>query len=186
MCIRDSVKSGGLDRFGQPITGNAESTLHLGLELSGTATVLPGLDLDVNALLSRSRLARHIVWETDPATGAPRALVLDGNRIAGFPERIANARLTWRGSGVTVGCGWKYVGDQYTDNFQNEAHKVDPFSVVNLTAGYRTPALLGVRGVDLRLSVENLFDVLYAQSGEADQFFVGAERSIFFDIAIDW
>lgn len=180
------VKSGALDRFGQPITGNAERTLHLGLEFSGTATLFPGLDLDVNALLSRSRLARHTVWESDPSSGAARALELDGNRIAGFPERIANVRLTWRGSGLTVGCGWKYVGDQYTDNFQNEENKVDPFSVFNLTAAYRTPALLGVRGIDLRVSVENLFDALYAQSGEADQFFVGAERSVFFDIAIDW
>ena len=39
------VKSGQVDRFGQPVTGNAERTRHLGLELSVSAEPAEGLEL---------------------------------------------------------------------------------------------------------------------------------------------
>ncbi|MEK7729929.1 MAG: TonB-dependent receptor, partial [candidate division KSB1 bacterium] len=37
------IKSGRLDRFGQPVTGNAERTLHTGLELQAAAQLMPAL-----------------------------------------------------------------------------------------------------------------------------------------------
>ncbi|MDH7515570.1 MAG: TonB-dependent receptor [Bacteroidota bacterium] len=180
------IKKGGLDRFGQPVTGNAERTLHLGLEASARIALHRTLDFDVNALVCRSRLVRYTIWQKDRSRGVSVPVSLDGNRIAGFPEMLANARLTWRWGGVTASLACKYVGDQYTDNFQSEENKVDPFTVFNATLGYRTPPFLGFRGVDIRLAVNNLFDALYAQSGEGDQFFVGAERNAFLDIAVDW
>jgi outer membrane receptor for ferric coprogen and ferric-rhodotorulic acid len=38
--------------------------------------------------------------------------------------------------------------------------------------------------VEAKLQVNNLFDVLYASYGEGDQFFVGAERNVFFQITV--
>ncbi|MBL0173762.1 MAG: TonB-dependent receptor [Ignavibacteria bacterium] len=179
------IASGALDRFGQPITGNADRTTHVGLELSGQWHPISSIDIDANALLSRSRLDAYRVWTPD-ANGALTDSALDGNRIIGFPEQLANVRVTWRGSGVTASLSWKYVGDQYTDNFQNESRKVDAFSVFSLMLGYRVPPFLGLRALDMRVSVNNLFDRLYAQSGEGDQFFVGATRNVFFDLALEF
>ncbi len=174
------IKSGALDRFGQPVTGNADATLHYGLELSARWSVLSNLHLDVNGLASRSRLSSYAVYNADGSVTR-----LDGNRIAGFPELLANARLTWSWSGVTTSLAAKFVGDQYTDNEQNEANKVDPYTVVNMMLAYRTPPVLGARAMEFRMSVNNLFDRLYAQSGEGNQFFVGAERNYFFDITLE-
>jgi hypothetical protein len=36
-----------------------------------------------------------------------------------------------------------------------------------------------------RLAINNILNKLYAQSGEGEQFFVGAERNMFFDIAVN-
>ncbi|MGB4820968.1 MAG: TonB-dependent receptor, partial [Saprospiraceae bacterium] len=102
------VKSGGIDRFGQPITGNAEQTMHTGLELSARWTPLRSLHIDVNGMLSRSRLGKYIVYESD-AEGNSSPVDLGGNRIAGFPEQLANVKLTWQLSGLTTVLTWKYV-----------------------------------------------------------------------------
>jgi len=178
------VRRGGLDRFGQPITGNAEKTLHLGLELSARYHPTEHLTLDVNGMFSRSRLKSHTVFvRNEQREYVPFAL--DGNRIAGFPEQIANVKLTWRRYGVTAVASWKYVGDQFTDNFQDDDRRVDAWNIVNLIIGYRTPAFMGFRSAEIRLAINNLFDVLYAQSGVDDQFFVGAERNFFFDLSFD-
>jgi iron complex outermembrane receptor protein len=177
------VKSGGLDRFGQPITGNAEQTLHAGLELSARWTPLRILHFDVNGMLSRSRLGKYIVYESD-SEGNTSPVDLSGNRIAGFPERLANVKVTFEYSGLTAVLTWKYVGEQYTDNTQREDYKVDPYTVFNASIGFRTPPLPGLRSLDLRLSINNVHDRLYAQSGEGDQFFVAAGRNFFFDIVL--
>ncbi len=184
------VKSGGLDRFGQPITGNADRTRHMGLELSAQWFPLRDLRIDVNGMLSRSRLEKYIVYADDDE-GSTTAFDLGSNRIAGFPEQLANVKLTWRKNGLTGVLTFKYVGRQYTDNLEGRRYSddldgtgnfVDPYSVWNASLSYRTPPLLGLRSLDLRLSVNNIFDRLYAQSGEGDQFFVAAERNYFFDI----
>ncbi len=178
------VKSGQLDRFGQPVTGNAEKTLHFGFELSAQLRLRYGFTLDVNGLLSHSRLDRYDVYEID-GSGAPVVRSLDGNRIAGFPEKLANARLSWSDEGFSAALLWKYVGEQYTDNEQNEDNKVDAWSILNLALSYRSTALPWWKAVEARLSVNNIFDTLYAQSGEGNQFFVGAERNYFIDLAFE-
>ncbi len=177
------IKSGGLDRFGQPITGNADRTLHAGIELSARWSPLRTLHLDVNGMLSRSRLETYVVYESD-SEGNPVAVDLGGNRIAGFPEQLANIKLTWQHHGLTTVLTWKYVGDQYTDNTQRDDLKVDAFTVLNASVRYGLPPVFGMRSLDLRLSVNNVFDQLYAQSGEGDQFFVAAERNYFVDIVL--
>jgi iron complex outermembrane recepter protein len=180
------IKNGDIDKFGQPVTGNADRTLHLGMELSASYSPFAYFELNMNAMLSRSRLQRYSTWVTNATTNATVDSSLDGNRIAGFPEQLLNVSATWRQAGFTASLSVKYVGDQYTDNFQREDHRVDPYTVLNATLGYRTPPFFGMRGVDLRAQVNNLTNNLFAQSGEGDRFFVAAERNYFFDIAIDF
>jgi len=186
------VKSGGLDRFGQPITGNAEQTLHLGLEVVAHYRILQNLEIDANGLLSRSRLQKYTVYDTDE-NGVAVPVELDGNRIAGFPEQLANVKLTYRQSGFTGVLTFRYVGEQYTDNLEGSlyspawdgrGHVVDSYSVWNASLGYHTPPVMGFREVEIRLAVNNIFDRLYAQHGEGGQFFVAAERNYFVDLQL--
>jgi iron complex outermembrane receptor protein len=59
------VKSGQVDRFGQPITGNADRTRHIGIELSGKVQLTDRLDIAANVTVSRNRFVSH----TDYSTG---------------------------------------------------------------------------------------------------------------------
>jgi iron complex outermembrane receptor protein len=170
------VKSGRVDRFGQPVTGNAERTRHLGIELSGRVRSDNGLELSVNATAGRNWFIRH----TDYSTGVPVAL--DGNPIAGFPDILANARIGYRLSGFGLSLSGRFVGRQYTDNFADAEHTVDPYFVSDGALSYRLDRVAEGVGLEAKLQVNNLFDTLYAAYGEGTQFFVGAERDVFFNL----
>jgi len=172
------VKSGQVDRFGQPVTGNADRTRHLGIELSGTVRLTNTLDLAANATFSRNRFVRH----ADFSTGVPVAL--DNNPIAGFPDLLANLRLTFRREPLALSVSGRYVGKQYTDNFRNELRTVDPFFVSDAFGSYTFVDLLDDVDVEARVQVQNLFNAFYAAYGEGDQFFVGAERGVYFQLTV--
>jgi iron complex outermembrane receptor protein len=172
------VKSGQLDRFGQPVTGNAERTRHVGLEVSGRIPVAPSVELTANASVSRNRFIRH----ADFSSGS--GVSLSGNPLAGFPDVIANMRLTYRSERFMGSLAARFVGKQYTDNFKNEQLTVDPSFVSEASASYRFDRIVDDASVEAKLQINNLFDVLYAAYGEGDQFFVGAERNLFFQITV--
>ena len=172
------VRSGQVDRFGQPVTGNADRTRHYGLELSGSMLVPAGFEVAANATVSRNRFVRH----TDYSSGA--GVALDGNPIAGFPDVLANLRLTWRGGPAGVSLGARYQGKSHTDNLNDERNTVDPYFVVNAWGSYRIGGTSGMPSIEFRLQVNNLFGALYATYGEGEQFFVGAERNAFLNMVV--
>jgi iron complex outermembrane receptor protein len=172
------VKSGQVDIFGQPVTGNAERTRHVGLEVEGGFMLGTRLSLGGNVTLSRNRLVRYRVLDD---AGVP--VTLDGNPIAGFPDLLGNLRVTYRDDAFTGSIALKYVGDFYTDNFKNPLNRNDAYTVANAELLYRTPPVLGA-GLTLRGEVRNIFNTLYFMNGEGDAFFPAAERNYVFGVTI--
>lgn len=172
------VKSGQVDRFGQPITGNAERTRHIGVEFSARAKLTDEFEVSGNATFSRNRFVRH----TDYSTGVP--LNLKRNPIAGFPDVLGNLRVSYRYENLLLSLSGRYVGKQYTDNFKDEQNTVDAYFVSDALLAYKIMNVFDNVGLELKLHVNNIFDTLYAAYGEGKEFFVGAERNIFFNIAI--
>lgn len=170
------VKSGQVDIFGQPVTGNAERTRHIGVELDGRVKLADVLTLSGNLTLSRNRLVRYTIYEYDEYDKRGRAVVLDGNPIAGFPDVLGNLRLTYRTEDFTASVLTKYVGSFYTDNVKREDRKNDAYVVANLDVIYSLPAWNGIR-VTLHGEVRNIFNNLYFMNGEGDAFFPAAERN---------
>ena len=181
------VKSGQVDIFGQPVTGNAERTRHFGLELEGSAVLLQDFQLSGNFSVSNNELVRHTVFVgvTDTSgntTYVPKSL--DGNPIAGFPDVLGNLRLSYRAGGFYGSILGKYVGPFYTDNFKDDANKNDAYLVWNADAQYRFPKALGVE-LSLRGEVRNIFNKLYFMSGEGNAFFPAAERNYILGITVN-
>ncbi len=171
------IKSGQLDRFGQPVTGNAERTLHTGIELTGSAQISPALHLSGNLMLSQNELKKYMVYQS---SGAP--LILDGNPIAGFPNKLANLRLTLHDAGLTASTALQYVGKKYTDNFKNELNTVEAYTVCNGMLGYGFARDSALNGLSLQLHVQNVFNKLYIAHGEGEDFFPAAERQVFVNL----
>lgn len=180
------VKNGQLDQFGQPVTGNAESTRHKGVELSAALRAAEGLTLQGNLSVSRNRFRDYTVFDG----GAP--VSYDGNRIAGFPDLLGNLRATFERNGFRASLALKHVGTQYTDNSENNRQnpqlrqapdydplKVDPYTVLNLGLAYDIGRLVGVHKFEIRFDVNNLTDRLYETHGEGATFFPAATRNVF-------
>ena len=179
MDFRDEiVKSGRLDRFGQPVTGNAWRTRHVGAEMSGRVTLLQDLEFTGTCTLSRNSFVRH----TDYSSGVP--VSLDGNPIAGFPAFLANGRLTYSTGAFALSLSGRYVGKQYTDNFKDEERTVDPFFTSDAWASWQLSHLAGDVSLEVKVQVNNIFDRLYAAYGEGDQYFMGAERNFFINFTL--
>ena len=175
---------------GLPVTGNADRSVHQGIELEATVRPIPlfrvpGLsdnliELSGNLNVNNDHFVEYTEYATDWDTWESVALVQDGNRIAGFPAVLANAdaRLNWRGA--FAGMGVRYVGRQYLDNSERRDRSIDPHTVADLTVGYRLERHFGVKGLEVRLQVNNLFDTLYESAGYmGDVYAVASEGKVY-------
>ena len=170
------IKSGQVDIFGQPVTGNAGRTRHIGVEVDGSISPTPPLTLVGNFTYSLNRLVRYSVIDELGYIQQGALVSIDGNPIAGFPDVLANFRITARDGGTAASIDAKYVGAFYTDNFKNEVNRTDAYTVFN---AHFLPAPVEIAGVELKLRAEirNIFNKLYFLGGEGNAFFPAAERN---------
>jgi iron complex outermembrane receptor protein len=185
MDFRDEIiKSGQLDRFGQPITGNADRTIHTGIELFAQSKLGPHFDLIGNLTYSHNELVDYTEYRDE------EAISLNGNPIAGFPDLIGNLRLNYRYKNLIISLSMQIAGKQYTDNFGdqsqydsvNEENFVDPYAVFNSVIEYDLSRLSSLPELTAQLHIRNFFDTLYNTHGEGYEFFPAAERHFFFNI----
>jgi iron complex outermembrane receptor protein len=172
------VKSGQVDIFGQPVTGNAERTRHIGLEIEGAYNLAEFLTVTGNLSLSRDRHVHYSVIDNG------MRVTLDGNPIAGFPDALGNLRLSYHNNALTASVLAKYVGPFYTDNFKNENNKNDAYTVFNGELLYRLPKVFDTQ-VQVRAEIRNIFNNLYFASGDGNAFFPAAERNYLVGLTLD-
>jgi iron complex outermembrane recepter protein len=172
------VKNGQLDRFGEPITGNAPRSVHRGAELAVRVLPWQPLELAGNVSWSRNRFVDFRVYEDENGDPAPGGIQLDGNRIAGFPDFVANLRGTCRAHGAYASLAGRYVGGFHTTNFQEVDRQVPPYFALDAELAWGLAGWSGQR-TRLRLQVRNVLDRLYVLNGEGDEFFPAATRSVF-------
>ena len=174
------VKNGQLDRFGQPITGNAKKTLHQGFELQTKVLLSSNFTIDANATLSKNELTDHRVFNS-----AGQQQKLDGNPIAGFPNNLANLRFTYFARNIQASIVMQHVGKYYTDNFKVEDNSVDPYTVFHAMVGYELLKFMGTNKVALQFHFQNLFDTVYISHGESSSFFPAAGRNAFLNLNLE-
>ncbi|MCB0282624.1 MAG: TonB-dependent receptor [Calditrichaeota bacterium] len=174
MDFRDEiVKAGGIDRFGQPITGNAERSRHYGTELEGRYLLTQALSLSGNASISRNELVSYREYSSDGTF-----VKLDGNPIAGFPDLLGNIRITYHWQNIFASLSARYIGEAYTDNYKNEKNKRDTFTLINMEAQYSLNDL-GAPFASLQFRINNLLNTKYMSHGEGQEFFPGATRNFY-------
>jgi iron complex outermembrane receptor protein len=173
MEFRDElVDNGKLDIFGVPVTGNADQTRHLGIELTARQKLSEHFDASGNLTLSRNRLIKYQDYD---ANG--QLVSLDGNPISGFPDILANVRLAYHSEAASLAISGRHVGSFYTDNTKNDQNKVDAYTVFDLDGSYEIRRDASGLSLTVRAQVRNLFNTLYMASGQGIEFFPAAERN---------
>jgi len=174
---------GGVDDDGNPIRGNADETVHRGVELE-TAYKLPfNLTWSGSFSYNDNYFEKFILKDWDENWN-----VIDvdysSNIISGFPDILANTKLAYRWNELLTTIQVQHVGKQYLDNTENEARIVEAYQLVNLGIGYEFKNLFDLADVALNLKVNNLLDKEYETSGYYDSweganyYFPGAGRNI--------
>jgi len=189
------VGNGQLDRFGQPITGNVDKTVHAGIEVDGSIKLLKNIDFIFNASYSNNIIKDGSTFiNSSDIEGNPivRELDLSDNSIGGFPEVIMNAILRGTYKGFNGQLSAKFVGDYFSDNYDERLsrllvenpgfvgytdNKVDSYLVVNFSGSYEFKINNVFNKVRVFTQVNNLFDNLYAAFATGGNFFPAAERN---------
>ncbi len=171
------VENGQLDIFGQPVTSNADRTRHIGLETEGSWRFLPSLTFSGNFCVSSNKLIHYRITDTSGTT------TLDGNPIAGFPDVLANLRLSHTAGDLSSTLSVKYVGSFHTDNFNDPHNLNDAYAVADCMVLYRGMRAGGVEWT-LRAEAHNIFNRLYLLSGDGNAFFPAAERNYLLGISV--
>lgn len=184
------VRNGQRNIFGAPIEGNAPRARHLGLEISASWSAVQWenglLQVSGNATISRNRFVEYLFQTANGAT-----LDLSGNPVGGFPEFLANLAVQAQWNNLELRWSGRYVGEHYTDNFgarlgdfllqvpgmvRYRDNRVEPYVVANASLAYTLRDVVGLRALRLRLQVNNMFNNLFAWSGNGAEFFPAAER----------
>lgn len=165
---------------GLPVTGNAERSVHQGVEFEASAKPFGFLELGANANLNNDHFAKYTENGMDWDAWQPVSVVRDGKRIAGFPTVLANLRGLVMRWGFTAGATWRYIGRQYLDNSETTERSIDPYHVTDLSLAYQFGSRFGLKGLQVRLQVNNVFDRLYEAGGYMDDVYaVASEGKIY-------
>lgn len=190
------VKSGQVDIFGMPIDGNAPRTRHIGLELSGTAKVFDSPSWGTVEISANTTISTNKIIDFDYIADDGSKISLKDNAIAGFPDFMANVRLSYINGGFYASLLTRSVGESRTDNFGEMItktpsliselgyadNKLDAYTVCNLDLSYSMNDILSFQNIKVQAQVINLFNKLYAAGAEGKEFFVAAERSFYFGL----
>jgi iron complex outermembrane recepter protein len=190
------VRSGQVDRFGQPVTGNVDQTIHRGVELSMVFQPVTGLEFFANATYSNNLIQKGttFVRYREPVTNERRVGEIDltGNRISGFPDILSNFGLVFNDGKFYFRLSGRYVGDFYSDNYDERIeeylsvfpgfiryrdNKNEAYFTANFTGSYKVNLFNSLSDSKIILQVNNIFDNLYSAHAIGQEFFPAAGRS---------
>ena len=189
------VKNGRLDIFGAPMMGNAEQTVHSGIEFSSSIKPIEDLQIIFNATYSQNKInnaSSFITYYDSLWTPFVDNLSLNGNSIGGFPDFLANASIRYSLNNFYFQVDGKYVGKFYSDNYGHELKNYllkypgyfgyednvnDASFVLNFFSSYELKLFNTPTRSKLFLQVNNVFDTYYSMYAIGKEFFPAAERN---------
>lgn len=188
------VKSGQVDRFGQPVTGNVDQTIHRGIELSGLYKFPFGFQIFANATFSKNVINKgetFVKYRLPDGTKAVGVIDLAQNRISGFPDFLSNFGLSYKNYGLFFQLTGRYAGAFYSDNYDENLtaylnqfprfveysdNKNEAYFTADFTGSYEFNIFNSLTKSKIYFQVNNIFDNLYSAYAIGGEFFPAAER----------
>ena len=115
-----------------------------------------------------------IADENNPETSL---VAIEGSTVIGTPDTMAVLSLDWSRDNYFAGISTKYVDSRFLDIYN--ASQVDDYIVSDLyIGGFIQNIGQGVDELEVRLTVNNLFDEDYASTIAPGAFWIGAPRAV--------
>jgi len=153
------VLTGELDNVGNPIRANVGKSFRTGVEANGLVKFADKLSWSVNATWSMNRNVDYVFTDLSGTT------VTKNTAIILSPSWIAGSQLSWNViPNFSVALLTKYVGKQFLDNTENDDLSLDPYLINDVRFSYAIQPK-GIKGIDISLLVNNIFNVEYSSNG---------------------
>ncbi len=156
------IAYGAVDDDGASIRGNAEKTLHRGVELGLAARLTDTHALKMAASKSWDEFETYLAT-FDPDTWTGGTFDLSGNPIALFPQHLASVAVESDFGALYTRLRLRSVGKQHLDNTGLHERTIDGYVTLDLAAGVDLGGPAGHTRLDLR--VNNLLDEMYETTG---------------------
>ena len=166
------VLTGEQNQIGEMVARNVGDSYRFGLELTGRWRPLHWLQWDANLTWSRNRSKNLKLWVDDLG----EYYNLKSAPLSFSPSLTASSVVSAQWKGLNVGFQSQYVGEQYmtttglrsyNDNGQDVSLMLDRFFVSNLDVTYSFDKIRFVRGLNVGVTVYNLFGTKYESFGAA-------------------
>jgi iron complex outermembrane receptor protein len=183
------VLSVGIDEDGRPLLGNAERSVHSGIEMEGRYHAHKYITVSGNAAYNYNRLEDYIQYsDTDWDGTIDDTADFSGNPIAGFPEYIGNLILDSKIDPIRLVYRLRIAGRQYIENGKDKDMAIDPYTVSYLTADFSLGELARYGRFTISATINNLLNEKYELAGVVDEgwgyYFPAAERNFF--VQLKW
>jgi len=184
------IADGGLDESGRPLLGNADRSVHSGIEFDGAIKMFNNLNINANMSYNYNRIKEYIKYIDYDADGTvDDTLDYSCNPTAGFPEYLGNLILDYKWKPIRFTYRLQAVGKQYVDYTANEDYAIEPYNVSSLSASWFLGSASGMGRFIFSARVDNLFNKKYELSGYsywnsnyqywAYEYYPAAERSFY-------
>ncbi len=178
------VLTGKYSDTGAYLTKNVKDSYRAGIELMGGVQILDWLRWDGNVTLSQNKILNYSDWVddwdadwNDPVVnqnGGQVQVNYGTTDISFSPNITAGSSFQVNIKGFNAILQTNYVGEQFLDNTNNNAAKLDDYCVTNLRLAYTLPHKKVLKDVTFSVQMNNLFNTMYASNGGSYSYFTGA------------
>lgn len=167
------VLTGRINDVGAYTRTNIAKSFRRGIELEGSYSFKPWLQLTSNLALSQNKIQSFTEYYDDYDNGGQKTNLFTSTNIAFSPAIVNNTILSASIMKKTE-LRWiaKYVSRQYLDNTSRKYRSLDPYLVNDLQIN-RTFSLKNGTTVSTVIQVNNLFNKRYAPNGYTYSYYCG-------------
>jgi len=178
------IKSGKLASYGEPVLGNAESSVHYGVELESSLNLNRNNRISWNFAASENKFLKHEIYESE--NDEYQILKLDDKTIAGFPSLVANLSYSYFNDNFSTNIKTKFVGKYFADN--GNQFEIPAYVLSDLSVFYDFGNLVGLKSFEAGFFLNNVFDRPIISRAEVSYgevlYFPAAERNFFVQLKL--
>lgn len=176
------VPTGELSNVGYSIMTNVEKSYRAGAEITAGFMPVDFINWDFNLTLSKNKIIdfteHYVDYNTTDWSSEYKSRKLGNVDISYSPSVIGSSDFSITLiPEIKVHFISKYAGRQYFDNTMNSERIIDPYLVNNVMIGFE-PETRHIRGAELQLMVNNIFNTKYESNAYGGNWFEdGVEKS---------
>jgi len=178
------VEQGALDNDGYPIMGNADQSVHSGVEFTGNYRPLDFLTISGNFSYNDNKFKKYIEY-----INSNSYIDYSDNPVPGFPTYLGNLIIDYNKKPFRVVYRLRAVGKQYIESAKSEFYAIGDYTVSSLSLSAYIGEISGMGRFSLTGRINNLFNKLYETAGVVDwgegYYFPAAERNFFIELKWD-